>query len=387
MRTGASKVRVNIKFADRNIVVRERTAATNRYKIIRPVAAAGPDNTETFEGFGATVPLEIQEITGVRTVKIADQDLLLNLSEQLDPPFLGQKSTTAPGRAKILGKLAGTEEIDVAGADVGKDLYRRGQDKKTLEAEIGRLAEQIAGFDWLEGLGERIEAAEAVLNEVKEQQERLERLRLLDGNLFATKEAIRFQQGFIEKWARLPEAERALNYIQQTVNMARRIETLRGQLNGVEHQLGLNQKTLNQLRGFEAAENVAQRTGESITRIKTLHGLNIRLGQVTANLNLCKAELSKPRVVHLTKIADTAKSINALTDRLSVLDHDAKVLKILKRDYEKTLKAVVFYRERVPELEGEYFEALKDAGVCPTCGQNVEGLSEADFDFTLREVV
>jgi len=45
----------------------------------------------------------------------------------------------------------------------------------------------------------------------------------------------------------------------------------------------------------------------------------------------------------------------------------------------KTLKAVVFYRERVPELEGEYFEALKDAGVCPTCGQNVEGLSEADL--------
>lgn len=383
MRTGASKVRVNVKFADRNIVTRERTAATNRYKILRPVAAGQANKPEVFEGFGAAVPLEIQEITGVRSVRIADQDLLLNLSEQLDPPFLGQKATTAPGRAKILGKLAGTEEIDVAGADVGKDLYRRGQEKKTLEAEIAGLGEQIEGFGWVDGLGERIEAAEAVLNEVRKRRERLERLRLLDGNLFATKEAIRFQQGFIKRWARLPEAERALSYIQQTVNMTRRIETLRGQLNGVGHQLGLNQKTLNRLHGLEAAEQAANLTGEKITRIKQLHGLNVRLGQVASNLNLCRAELKRPRIIHVKQIAAAVKSAEDAAVRAGELAILKGRLAAINDREPKLIKTATFYKQRILELEQEYLERLKRAKICPTCGQSVTGLNETK----LKEVV
>ena len=213
MRTGASNVRVNVKYADRNIVARERTAATNRYKILKPKIGEAEGLTpgpEVFEGFGNTVPLEVQEITGVRSVRIADQDLLLNLSEQLDPPFLGQKSTTAPGRAKILGKLAGTEEIDVAGADVGKDLYRRGQDRKSLEAEIAGLGEQIAGFEWVEGLGERIEAADSVLARVRKQREQLSILEhKRDGLLRIEDEAIDAKV-ILGKWSKLPAVEAAV---------------------------------------------------------------------------------------------------------------------------------------------------------------------------------
>ena len=168
-RTGAKLVRVAVDYVGGVTVVRERTASTNRYKILQP----GTEKPQVFEGFGSSVPLEIQEITGVRPIKIADQELLLNLSEQLDPPFLGQKSTTAPARAKILGKLAGTEEIDVAGAGVGKDLYRRGQDDKRLSAEIEELEKQIEEFGWIEELAERIAELERLLDGIKERQKLL----------------------------------------------------------------------------------------------------------------------------------------------------------------------------------------------------------------------
>ena len=138
--------------------------ATNRYKIVQPEQKAGSS------GAGARAS-RIQELPASAR-KIADR-MLLNLSEQLDPPFLGQKSTTAPARAKILGKLAGTEEIDVAGAGVGKDLYRRGQDDKRLSAEIEELEKQIEEFGWIEELAERIAELEQLLAGIKERQKLL----------------------------------------------------------------------------------------------------------------------------------------------------------------------------------------------------------------------
>ena len=96
VRTGASFARVTLEYESGHKVIRERTVSTNRYKIVYP-DREGP---EVFEGFGNSVPLEVQEITGVRPVRIGDENFLLNLSEQLDGPFLGTKQISSPARAK-----------------------------------------------------------------------------------------------------------------------------------------------------------------------------------------------------------------------------------------------------------------------------------------------
>jgi exonuclease SbcC len=381
MRTGASMVRVNVKFADRNIVVRERTAATNRYKIIRPVTAAGPDNTETFEGFGSTVPLEVQEITGVRTVKIADQDLLLNLSEQLDPPFLGQKSTTAPGRAKILGKLAGTEEIDVAGADVGRDLYRRGQDEKRLSAEIEALGEQIEGFKWLEGLGKRILVADLVLGRVRKQREQLSILEhKRDGLLRIEDEAIDAKV-ILGKWSKLPAVEAAVKGAEAAAIRCKTLSTLKDRLVGISYGIEGNQETLYGLRSLAAAEEVVSGAAENFDRARQLHGWRVKLGQVDADLKLCRVELNRPRVIHVEQLAAAVKSAEDAAVRageLAILKGRLGENNALRHEVNRTLQQ---WEDGLPDLEQDYFDELVRLGVCPTCGSTQFDIS------TLKEVV
>jgi exonuclease SbcC len=381
MRTGASVVRVNVKFADRNIVVRERTAATNRYKIIRPVTAAGPDNTETFEGFGSTVPLEVQEITGVRTVKIADQDLLLNLSEQLDPPFLGQKSTTAPGRAKILGKLAGTEEIDVAGADVGRDLYRRGQDEKRLSAEIEALGEQIEGFKWLEGLGKRILVADLVLGRVRKQREQLSILEhKRDGLLRIEDEAIDAKV-ILGKWSKLPAVEAAVKGAEAAAIRCKTLSTLKDRLVGISYGIEGNQETLYGLRSLAAAEEVVSGAAENFDRARQLHGWRVKLGQVDADLKLCRVELNRPRVIHVEQLAAAVKSAEDAAVRageLAILKGRLGENNALRHEVNRTLQQ---WEDGLPDLEQDYFDELVRLGVCPTCGSTQFDIS------TLKEVV
>jgi len=183
------------------VVVRHRTAGgTNRYIV----------NGEKLEGFGrGGVPLEVKEITGVRPVKIGDLEFNLNIAEQLSGPFLGS-SVSAPARAKVLGKLAGTEEIDYANRLLGTDLHRRGQDEKRLESELKGLEEKVKEYDWLPGAKAKIEALEQLAGRIKEAQERMGKLTVLAERVDFFNEKIVENQTVLHRWRGLVQAEKAL---------------------------------------------------------------------------------------------------------------------------------------------------------------------------------
>lgn len=376
MRTGASMVRISVKFADGNIVTRERTAATNRYKILQP----GAEKPEVFEGFGATVPLEIQEITGVRTVKIADLDLMLNLSEQLDGPFLGQKSISSPARAKILGKLAGTEEIDVAATETGRDLYRRNQDEKRLAAEIEGLAARIEEFAWIEELGERIAALENLAARIKEQRELLVTLEEKRAELLRIQTEMNAAQKILRRWNVLPAIEAAVKGAEVAAVRCKTLKTLGVKLTNIQYGIEEAQEMIYRLRGIEAAENIAQQTGEGVARIKLLHNLNIKLGFINEKATFCRADLESPRVIYVEQITAITEKIETQTSRLEIIEHDSKVLRILDSNREKAISVIQTYGKRIPELQREYKAALIQAGICPTCGQQIQ-------ETCLKEVV
>ena len=379
MRTGASMVRISVKFADGNIVTRERTAATNRYKILQP----GAEKPEVFEGFGATVPLEIQEITGVRTVKIADLDLMLNLSEQLDGPFLGQKSISSPARAKILGKLAGTEEIDVAATETGRDLYRRNQDEKRLGEEIEELEKRIEKFAWIEELGERIAKLEQLLAGIKDAQARRSALEALKTRLAEIEKQETSIRAILKQWKELPRIEATVSRAEAALERLKRLKGLSERLNSIWLSIGYAEATLRRLQVLEDAGHIVIRTEKELARAKALHSIRVKLGQIDADLKLCRVELQKPRVVNLERLAAAVKKVEDAAERAGTLAIIKGRLAQIDDQEPRLLKTTVFYDQRIPELEAEYLRELKAAKICPTCGQSVAGLSE----FALKEVV
>ena len=163
------KCTASLAYDDGAVVERIRSrGGINRYRI----------NDQTFEGFGTGVPLEVQKATGIRKLEIGDQSFLLNLSEQLDGPFLG-KSVSGPARAKVLGKLAGTEEIDHAGKEVKTDLYRANRQKEILDKGIESLEADINDFNWVYSMERKVISTEAILIDTRAKVARVDRLKVL----------------------------------------------------------------------------------------------------------------------------------------------------------------------------------------------------------------
>lgn len=412
IRVGASFARVTVELESGHTVMRERTRATNRYKIVAP----GSDGPQVFEGFGNSVPLEVQEITGVRPVKIGDLELNLNLAEQLAGPFLGS-SISAGARAKVLGKLAGTEEIDYAAKQLGTDLYRRHQDEKRLAGEVAELEEKLQEYDWLPAAKMKIEALESIVAKIKAAQERrvalvelkerlaeadekitaaqavlycwrnLERaaefaaeitenqlykdvLLKLVGQYWSCEKSIGACEKIIAKYAGLPEAENLLMSAQGAAGKAKLLHNFKTSYLAGQEMIQKNQDILSRLKGIDLAGELAARVQEKVVRRDLLEKLARSYGRTKMNIVQEQVKLES-----LQQVAEADKLLQATGENRSRWEK----LIILQDKYtnlagfiEETRGKAVMWENRVAELEGAYHDLLRDAGVCPLCGQKIK---------------
>lgn len=364
-RLGASIIRVTGEFESGETVIRERTRATNRYKIIRP----GATEPLVLEGFGTGVPLEVQEITGIQSIKIGDMDpIMLNLSEQLDGPFLGNKSITAPGRAKILGKLAGTEEVDLAGTETGRDLYRRNQDEKRLETEIKSLGEQLQEFEWLAEMELRISRLDLLMEKLKTDRERIIRFKELKDRLARIESGMDQSREIIARWAALPQAEAAAMKVERMAERLRSMCSL--QEKNALHKYN-KRSCLQVINRYKillpGLETGVAATEFAYTRRGKFQGLQVRYAQVTSGINHCNLILKKVGQIDLATAA--TKKAEELHTRRETLVGALTKLSSIDAQKAKLFQTVVFYDVRIPELQQQYDDELAALDICPNCGR------------------
>lgn len=264
IRAGASFARVTEELESGHSVVRHRTAGgVNRYIIVSPDSAG---ERQTLEGFGrGSVPLEVQELVGVRPVTIGDIKFNLNLAEQLDGPFLGS-SVSAPGRAKVLGKLAGTEEIDHAGKMLGTDLHRRNQDEKKLTGELKELDADIAEYDYLPIMAERIHELEHLVTKVKTAQERRNKLVTLKTQLVVVEEKWLECQGILQHWHCLEFAEPVMAKVEANRERSGKLWDLRDHLGDLDYSIYECQEIRDAWRGVDEAVKVVNEAEKAKAR-------------------------------------------------------------------------------------------------------------------------
>lgn len=362
VRTGASMVRVRVIYESGHTVVRERTISTNRYKIIAP----GAEAPEVFEGFGNNVPLEVQEITGVRSVRIGDDNYTLNLSEQLDGPFLGTKQISSPARAKVLGKMAGTEEIDVATSEVGTDLYRRGQDSKRLEAEIAGLGEDIKRFEHLPALKAKVEQLQGILDAVKASQDRKTKLENLRFSLATIADNIVQCNQVVERWQGVAEAEKVVTLQEQSIRRKNIIQSHQSNLLALEQGIRNAQSVLTRLVYLPEAGDVVNVAEVALPRLQKVRELKMALVKVHALQS--GAEIILNRWAKIGEIESAQNNVMDLVGKRLRLATIKRQLQTVDENEVTAQQNAVVWEQRVAELEGAYRDALLVAGVCPTCG-------------------
>lgn len=412
LRHGCEFARSSGTYSDETVLIRERGKSYNRYKILRP-----GEPPKILEGFGTDVPVEVQDVTGLRPVMIGDMKFWLNFSSQHDPYFLGSMSTTAPARAKILGKLAGTEEVDHAAKGLATDLHRRKQDERRLVDDLKGLDDRISEYDYLPGMAAKIERLEQVVARVKVLQERREWLISKKEALWVVDGKISEAETIIEKWQKLGAIECLISIAEAKQARHKKLTDLRLRLSQAETGIAKAEEIINRWHGLERVEIIIAKTEKAMARKTSLERMARVLKTAQDGIRYAEGTLSKwqnldrvfiatekagkllERQVKLNssrvKLVETSKNIadmEAKINRLSGVDRVIDLIseaegKLMQFKSLTTIKAKLiaidksvqdahdkafYWEQRVSELEGAYRDKLVAAGQCPLCGGQIE---------------
>ncbi len=421
IRVGCNFARVTVELENGWKVLRTRTksGSRNQYITLDPGGAR-----QEYEGFGSSVPLEVQEILGIREVLVGDMDIKLNLAEQLDGPFLGS-SVSAGARAKVLGKLAGTEEIDIASKSLGTDLYRAGQKEKDLSQRGEVLKATLEGYAWVEPLGETIAQLGTVISTIKIHQTRLKTLRDLQVRLQGTEERITRGYDHIKKYSGLAGAVEALRVVGQDEERRQRLAHLLARDVDTCSQMGLLIEKLLDLEKAEEAGGLLAVASKNLDRRNNCQNFRQRLWNMDQREALIRPKLTKllhvnetrPLLTKLeflelrfrqltalcTKYSEnyikvvTAKAIcegyrgteaamielenlQLTTSKFSVLRKAKATLEGIRQANQTAKGQAELAETTLRKAQGLYQKELQAIGQCPVCGAITD-------EFKLEEVI
>lgn len=373
-------------------------------------------NGQTLEGFGIGVPLEVQQATGIRKLEIGDQSFLLNLSEQLDGPFLG-KSVSGPARAKVLGKLAGTEEIDYAGKEIGTDIYRAKREKEGLESYIAAAEKDLKGYAWVLTREAQLAELEIHIKNIKDSQERatqlkglqeqavrigdiigrfkneLTRLQPTDEGLVLIREAgtksleserlVTLNQSKGKATSQIHEANavisqlKDLGFVQITAAVAQNNLSFGNEVCELwrKHLLAYASKTASE----ETLEILTKQYQSALPYIAAAEKDAIAMEALnqlaTSHEDTCLIELALRRTVQNTKRLGEVQEATIFTgkavEQLSLIRSEQAKINSLNSSISMYSLTATHAQTEVEFLESEYIQVMTELGKCPTCGGSI----------------
>lgn len=364
IRTGCTYAKVVVESLDETEIERVRTPSKNQY-IIRRCG----EEPKVYEGFGVRVPLEVQQALGVMPIRIADIDVNLNLAEQLDPPFLG-KAISPPNKARVLGHLAGTEQIEQANKTLGTDIYRADQEEKQLGKDIEEKQVQIAEYHWVPTLQEKIHKLDIIISDLKTKEQLKENLAGLVSRLVSNSSQTRDVTLVLDRLSYLPQLERYLDVLPNQIVKLDRLHSFRYSLSCLNFSITETLSTLNKLAHIDELTEISHKIEANMSRY-------VKLKTIQGNLsNLMAEEQTSIDIISETKsvdealliISSTFKMIQRITKLLQLQSRFVEATENIRRAMQ-TMEKAISDTQRAEQL---YIDELVSAGKCPLCGSIVD---------------
>jgi exonuclease SbcC len=136
----------------------------------------------------AEVPQEVKDALGIAKYSFGDFETYLNFAFQMEAPFLLSEAPSTG--AKVLGKLAGTETVDLAITEVSKRTHKAREEKRLADKEIARLNGDLLDYQDVDDLKAVIEACEYLIIEANSAAIRKDYLTSLVNNLECARDNI-----------------------------------------------------------------------------------------------------------------------------------------------------------------------------------------------------
>jgi len=364
----------------------------------------------------AEVPEEIKQALGIDKYSFGDFETYLNYAFQLEAPFLISESPSVG--AKVLGKLAGTEAVDLAIREVSKRTHKTREEKRIAEREIERINGDLLDYQDLDELKQRVQACEYLVEELETAAKKKDNLKDLDHKLITAQEAIGRLEIELDALAIVPDLEEDLKDVEKAQQRYNTLLDLYSKLDQNVKAIADITAQLAEYENLDVAASILVSIEAKDRRLNTLNSLSTQLTSYTQDIitaekflatvenldvaaaNLEYVEKSTNKLDKLRDLRGQLTLTDALVKRLNddlenlkgaeaaaaileIVTEKATRLELLKQLLEEFTVKDTTAKQATKELEAaeanyktaqeELEEAWKaTGGICPLCNQIVD---------------
>ncbi|WP_187442184.1 AAA family ATPase [Sutcliffiella horikoshii] len=357
------------------------------------------------------VPEEVKQVLGIVKQSFGDFVTALNFAFQLEAPFL--ISETASAGAKVLGKLAGTEAVDLAVKSVSKDTYAARQERTTADKEVESLNGRLLEYQNIDNEKEQLALAEMVIERVEKATEDKKVLAELHHIHELASEKVKRYSAQLESLEIVPVISEMMQRIEKSQQHKESLLEMFNRMNKATATVDDLTQRLKVLETVEAASKkllVVESMEETLTTCTTLLreyqkytenvNYSLRILEKTSNIEQVNIDLIQQELVRLQELKSlglTYLRVQASVDSLGIkvdlcqnigqadgilgtmnqtlqtleklknihLDYQASKahLQLTSRSYEDSSSSLIDYKEELERAWGEV------GGMCPLCEQ------------------
>lgn len=413
---GEAFINEAVGFAEVTVIMKNGIEIT-KYRKNGSTSYAVSTIEETFDK--ADVPLEVQQILGITPQTFGSFETTLNFAYQLEAPFLLSEPGSAG--AKILGVLAGTEDVDGSIQDISKETHAARDTKKRAEQDIVKINTNLLGFDDLRDWQVRLEECQRLVSVLESDDQKKERLKGYNIGMTASATTIKELDERIQSLAITGSLIEELTQVQKNQQRratllvhSRQLKTLTEQMTRLDNQLAsygglwsasellqglsLEQEKVSKLKhlstsytGYQQEANAAGVVLQSLAhigeadallrdvvaagaKVERLRKLDVQLGHQRDAVSFYAGRLvGTEKFVEAT---DILTEIMPATEKLTRIKGLLARLRLYEQDVKTTGTDAYHANLEVTRHENELAKLWDEAGgVCPLCQQTTGGLT------------
>lgn len=280
------------------------------------------------------VPEEIKQVLGIEKQTFGDFQTSLNFSFQLEAPFL--ISEPASAGAKVLGKLAGTEAVDLAVKSVSKDTYAARQERSQAEKEIERFLSQLFLYEGIDEAKQKVEICELIVSDIE--------------TLIAKQEKLKTVQEQHNK------ATKQLEQCTISLEKLKDLPALSSHLIQLENKQELLRSLTEQKNKYDSTTQQKVRCDALVLRYKDTSKIDQLLKDIDKKFGYRLSKMSLQQdyqknvlvVKNATTILSKTATISAVNERIRSIENDIQHLKQMQNAQQRFMvcEATIFEKEQ-----------------------------------------
>lgn len=232
----------------------------------------------------AEVPQEVKEALGIDLYKFGDFETYLNFAFQLEAPFLLSESPSVG--AKVLGKLAGTEAVDLAIADQSKKAHKARDDKRIAEKDIAKANGDLLDYQDIDDHKAQLDACVFLMEEVDRAVAKRTTINDLDNKYYVSIKTIEQLTEELKPLADIETVAAALTEIEVMQQYSSTLDSLKNSWASSTEAITALKTQLELYEGIDALASTVADIEVKEKRLTVISSLQKEYGNYTTNIDL-----------------------------------------------------------------------------------------------------